>query len=81
MTLGKRFRSKGSEALRKVPGTQAQKARRLGVDQAAISLWENGERSPRRENRRAMVRAWGIEFSWWDEEYVAQSNTPAGLAA
>ena len=79
--MAKRFRSKGSDSLRKVPGTQTEKARRIGVDQATVSLWEAGERSPRRANRRAMVRAWGIEFGWWDEALVVQPNTPAQEAA
>lgn len=60
------MRSEGSEQLRKAPGTQAEKARKLGVDQGTVSRWQSGSSSPRGHgDRDACRRVFGIPPDAW----------------
>jgi transcriptional regulator with XRE-family HTH domain len=70
-------RSEGSELLRKAPGTQAEKARKLGVDQGTVSRWESGRSSPRgHEDRDACRRVYDIPLEAW----VRPVNGPTAYA-
>lgn len=79
------FRSRGSQALRAIKGTQGEKGRKVGVSQSTISLYESDSRSPKRRNREKMEAAWEIPRGWWDEParpvaLAAAVAAPPGLA-
>ncbi|WP_437647844.1 helix-turn-helix transcriptional regulator [Sorangium sp. So ce362] len=60
------MRSEGSVLLQRAPGTQAEKARRLGVTQGTVSRWETGKSSPRSfDDRDACRRAYAIPLEAW----------------
>ncbi|WP_438041432.1 helix-turn-helix transcriptional regulator [Sorangium sp. So ce128] len=60
------MRSEGSVLLQKAPGTQAEKARKLGVTQGTVSRWETGKSAPRSyEDRDACRRVYGIPLEAW----------------
>lgn len=47
--------------LRKQAGlTQAQVAKKLDVDQSAVSLWENGVNAPCRKYHKKLARLFGV---------------------
>lgn len=46
--------------MRKVMGlTQVELAKRLGISEATVTAWERGERFPRSENMRKLMRFFG----------------------
>jgi len=64
------MRSEGSRRLAAVPGTQRQKAARIGVGLTTINYWISGERFPSEDHRRMMFAAWGIPIECWPAEWV-----------
>jgi transcriptional regulator with XRE-family HTH domain len=61
------MRSQGSVLLQQAPGTQAEKARRVGVNQATVSRWEAGVWKPRSyADREACRKAFAIPIEAWD---------------
>ena len=75
-------RSEGSVLLRQSPGTQVEKARKLGVDQATVSRWQSGMSRPRSfEDRDACRRVFGIPFEAWGRAPSATVGAPAEASA
>ena len=40
--------------------TQAQLAKKMNIDQSAVSLWENGKTSPLRKYRKKLAKVLGV---------------------
>lgn len=61
-------RTLGSEALRKAPGTQREKAAKCRVDESTMSRWCNGRTTPTDYQTRKIIQAKiGIDPDLFDQ--------------
>ncbi len=66
--------NEGALRLKKAPGSQEAKARKLGVTQAYVSLVIGAKKRPNTEMRKQLLQAFGIEPKVWDVEVDAEGS-------